>query len=159
MWYLASVCKILRIKRRFNWSKHEIRSSYLLIYFTILLFYHLFCKHWVRTYVQSIFPVSHLFALYLSCKTALRSHLGGWNGLFMYSSANFSLARLHSLACFFGLQAKKKKRKTFLLFFRTDPKIHVREFMYLWQSLAMHNSVEWPVHLMESSGAAWRDTH
>lgn len=24
----------------FNWSKHKIRSSYLLIYFTILLFYH-----------------------------------------------------------------------------------------------------------------------
>lgn len=155
----------MRIKRRFNWSKHEIRSSYLLIYFTIFVILSFILKiFWVRTYVQfisSCFSSPASLHFHFSCKTALRSHLDGWNGLFMYSSANFSLARLHSLA-FFGLQATKKKErreKTFFFFFRSDPKIHVREFMYLWQSLAMHNSVEWPVHLMKSSGAAWRDTH
>lgn len=101
--YLASVhvyvyveCKLCK-RRRFNLSK---RISYLLIYFTILLFYHLLCKYCAnnirlppRTW-HSIFVVI----------TILRSHHGGPNGLFMLFKCQFFTSEppfTRSLAHFF----------------------------------------------------------
>lgn len=94
------------------------------------------------------------------------SHHGTRNGLFMYSSANFSLVhRLRSLiqspVCFFSVPHKRENQTLFSLSLCATNPSHLGEFMYLLQSLAMHNSVEWPVHLIESGNVCRpkRDTH